>query len=135
MWYSLEVKEAAVLRVTVVSTDPVRFQPVVNVVSPSQEEVGCGLANDVRQGATANATAYVTPAADGTPQTYLIRVAEVANNSPSGGLPSLTVRFAAQDVTPPHIRVSQSDSRRPRRVCRRPTTRSARPRRRTTPRR
>ena len=112
MWYSLQVKEAAVLRVTVVSTDPVRFQPVVNVISPAQEEVGCGLANDVRQGATANATAYVTPAADGKPQTYLIRVAEVANNSPSGGLPSLTVRFAAQDVTPPHIRVSQSGKRR-----------------------
>ena len=85
-----------------------RFQPVVNVLSPSHEEVGCGLANDVKQGATANATAYVTPAADGKAQTYLIRVAEVANNSPSGGLPSLTVRFAAQDVTPPHIRVSQS---------------------------
>ncbi len=110
MWYSLQVKEAAVLRVTVVSTDPVRFQPVVNVISPAQEEVGCGLANDVKQGATANATAYVTPAVNGTPQTYLIRVAEVANNSPSGGLPSLTVRFAAQDVTPPHIRVSQSDT-------------------------
>jgi hypothetical protein len=110
MWYSLEVKEASVLRVTVVSTDPVRFQPVVNVLSPSREEVGCGLANDVRQGATANATAYVTPAADGKPQTYLIRVAEVTNNSPSGGLPTLTVRFAAQDVTPPHIRVRASDS-------------------------
>ncbi|MDX6563112.1 MAG: hypothetical protein QOD65_2926 [Gaiellales bacterium] len=109
-WYSLSVPEAAVLRVTVVSTDPVRYQPVVNVLSPSREEVGCGLANDVRQGATANATAYVTPAADGKPQTYLIRVAEVANNSPSGGLPTLTVRFAAQDVTAPHIRVQQSDT-------------------------
>ena len=62
MWYSLDVPEAAVLRVTVVSTDPVRYQPVVNVLDPSREEVGCGLANDVRQGATANATAYVTPA-------------------------------------------------------------------------
>ena len=112
MWYSLQVKEAAVLRVTVVSTDPVRFQPVVNVLSPAQEEVGCGLANDVKQGATANATAYVTPGVDGTPQTYLIRVAEVANNSPSGGLPSLTVRFAAHDVTPPHIRVCTPTRRR-----------------------
>jgi hypothetical protein len=108
MWYSLEVKEASVLRVTVVSTDPVRFQPVVNVISPLNEEVGCGLANDVRQGATANATAYVTPTPDGKPQTYLIRVAEVANNSPSGGLPSLTVRFAAQDVTAPHVHVAES---------------------------
>ena len=106
MWYSISVAEASVLRVTVVSTDPVRFQPVVNVLDPARDEVGCGLANDVRQGATANATAYVTPNADGTAATYLVRVAEVANNSPSGGLPTLTVRFAARDVTPPHIRVS-----------------------------
>jgi hypothetical protein len=106
MWYSISVPEAAVLRVTVVSTDPVRYQPVVNVLDPSREEVGCGLANDVRQGATANATAYVIPNADGTPATYLVRVAEVANNSPSGGLPTLTVRVAARDVTAPHIRVS-----------------------------
>ena len=28
------------------------------------------------------------------------------NNSPSGGLPTLTVRFAARDVTAPHIRVT-----------------------------
>lgn len=107
IWYSISVPEAAVLRVTVVSTDPVRFQPVVNVLDPSREEVGCGLANDVKQGATANATAYVTPnPTDGTPATYLVRVAEVANNSPVGGLPTLTVRFAARDVTAPHIRVS-----------------------------
>jgi PKD domain len=105
MWYSLSVPEASVLRVTVVSTDPVRYQPVVSILDPSNTEVGCGLANDVRLGATANATAYVTPIDEKTPATYLIRVAEVVNNSPSGGLPALTVRFAAQDVTPPHIRV------------------------------
>ncbi|MDX6542073.1 MAG: hypothetical protein QOI71_3683 [Gaiellales bacterium] len=105
MWYSLSVPEAAVLRVTVVSTDPVRYQPVVSILDASNTEVGCGLANDVRLGATANATAYVTPIDENTPATYLVRVAEVTNNSPSGGLPALTVRFAAQDVTPPHIRV------------------------------
>ena len=44
--------------------------------------------------------------ADGTPATYLVRVAEVVNNTASGGLPTLTVRFAAQDVTPPHIHVA-----------------------------
>jgi hypothetical protein len=106
IWYSLVVPEAAVLRVTVASSDPVRFQPLVNVLDWNNEEVGCGLANDVRQAATANATAYVTPMADGTPGRYLIRVAEVANNSPSGGLPVLTVGFNARDVTPPHIRVT-----------------------------
>jgi hypothetical protein len=108
-WYQMAVPEAAVLRVTVLSTDPVRYQPVVSVLDPSNNEVGCGLANDTRLGATANATAYVTPNADGSPATYLIRVAEVLNNSPLGGLPMLTVSFAAQDVTPPHIRV-QGDS-------------------------
>jgi hypothetical protein len=105
MWYSLVVPEAAVLRVTVISSDSVRYQPVVNVLDPNRDEVGCGLANDVRQGATANATAYVTPLAGGAPATYLVRVAEVANNSASAGLPTLTVRFAARDVTAPHIRV------------------------------
>jgi hypothetical protein len=105
MWYSLVVTEAAVLRVTVISSDSVRYQPVVNVLDPNREEVGCGLANDVRQGATANATAYVTPLDGGAPATYLVRVAEVANNSASAGLPTLTVRFAARDVTAPHIRV------------------------------
>ncbi len=100
--------EAAVLRVTVISTDPVRYQPVVSVLDPALQEVGCGLANDVRQGATANATAYVTPAEGGDPAIYLVRVAEVANNSPSGGLPTLTVRFAARDVTAPHIKVTSN---------------------------
>ena len=109
IWYQMSVPEAAVLRVTVLSTDPARFQPVVSVIDPSNTEVGCGLANDQRVGATANATAYVAPNADGSAATYLIRVAEVANNSQSGGLPMLTVSFAAQDVTPPHIRV-QGDS-------------------------
>jgi hypothetical protein len=115
MWYRLAVPEAAVLRVTVVSTDSVRFQPVVSVLDPSFNEVACGLANDAKQGSTANATAYVTPALDGTPATYLVRVAEVVNNSPVSGLPMLTVRFAARDVTPPRILVDfPSDKVQPR---------------------
>jgi hypothetical protein len=105
MWYALSVREAAVLRVSVISTDNARFQPVVTVLDPLNDEVGCGIANVAKTGATANATAYVTPAADGTAATYRIRVAQVLNNSPSGGLPVLTVRFAARDVTAPHIRV------------------------------
>ena len=105
MWYSVSVPEAAVLRVTVVSTDNARYQPVVTVLDPNHDEVGCGIANTAKTGATANATAYVTPGADNAPATYLVRVAEVTNNSPSGGLPTLTVRFAARDVTAPHIRV------------------------------
>jgi hypothetical protein len=105
MWYYLMVPEAAVLRVTVVSTNAARYQPVVNVLDPANDEVGCGLANDLTQGSTANATAYVTPSADGTAARYLVRVAEVVNNTASGGQPTLTIRFAARDVTPPHVKV------------------------------
>jgi hypothetical protein len=49
------------------------------------------------------ATAYVTPGTDGAASTYLVRVAQVTLQSPSLGLPTLLVRFAARDVTPPHI--------------------------------
>ena len=105
MWYSLEVKEAAVLRVAVTATDN-RYEPVVTVLDPSRDEVGCGRANASKPGSAANATAYVTPMADGTPATYLVRVAEFADNSASSGLPTVLVRFAARDVTAPHIRVS-----------------------------
>ena len=104
-WYTVSVPEAAVLRVSVVSTDPVRYQPVVNILDPNHDEVACGLANDVKTGSKANATAYVTPNTDGTPATYQVRVAQVANSSPSFGLPTLTVSFAGRDVTPPHILV------------------------------
>jgi hypothetical protein len=107
MWYTVEVREAAVLRVTVFSTDNARYQPIVTVLDPLNDEVGCGIANVAKTGATAQATAYVTPTpSDGSPATYRIRVAQVLNNSPSGGLPIVTVRFAARDVTAPHIRVS-----------------------------
>ena len=54
----------------------------------------------------------MTPLPEG-PQTYLVRVAQVINNSPSGGLPTLTVRFAARDVTAPHIRVESAGTVQP----------------------
>ena len=105
MWYSIVVPEAAVLRVAVTATDN-RYEPVVTVRDPSNDEVGCGRANASKPGSAANATAYVTPKADGSPATYLVRVAEFADNSASAGLPTLLVRFAARDVTAPHIRVN-----------------------------
>jgi hypothetical protein len=105
MWYSVPVPEAAVLRVSVVSTDPVRYQPFVSILDPSNDEVSCGLANDVKVGSKATATAYVTPNLDGTPATYRVRIANVNANTPLGGLPTLTVSFSGRDVTPPHIRV------------------------------
>jgi hypothetical protein len=108
MWYALSVPEAAVLRVTVVSTDTSRYQPVVTVLDGERNEIACGVAALGKPGATATATAYVTPApGSGTPGIYLVRVAQVLNNSPSGGLPTLTVRFAGRDVTPPRIDVLQ----------------------------
>jgi hypothetical protein len=102
MWYKVVVPEAGVLRVTVISTDTARYQPVVTVIDPSNDEVACGVLAVGKAGATATATAYVTPGADGA-ATYLVRVAQVTLQSPSAGLPMLTVRFAGRDVTPPHI--------------------------------
>jgi hypothetical protein len=103
-WYSVSVPEAAVLKVTVISTDTTRYQPVVTVLAPGgQDEVACGVLAVGKAGAQANATAYVTPGADGAPATYLVRVAQVTLQSPNAGLPMLTVRFAGRDVTPPHI--------------------------------
>ena len=104
-WYTVSVPEAAVLRVSVVSTEVARYQPVVTILDPQHDEVACGLANDLKAGSKANATAYVTPLPDGTPATYQVRVAQVATNSPNFGLPTLTVSFAGRDVTPPHIQV------------------------------
>ncbi len=37
IWYSLSVPEASVLRVTVVSTDPVRYQPVVSILDAFEQ--------------------------------------------------------------------------------------------------
>jgi hypothetical protein len=106
MWYRVTVPEAAVLKVTVISTDTTRYQPVVTVLDPSNNEVACGVLAVGKAGATANATAYVTPNTDGTPTTYLVRIAQVTLQSPSAGLPVVTVRFAGRDVTPPHIVVN-----------------------------
>jgi hypothetical protein len=114
MWYSVSVPEASVLRVTVISTDTSRYQPVVTVLDPNNDEVACGVAALGKPGATANATAYVTPSSlDQSPSTYLVRVAQVLNNSASGGLPTLTVRFAGRDVTPPHIVVTSQSTVQP----------------------
>jgi hypothetical protein len=114
MWYSVSVPEAAVLRVTVTSTDTTRYQPVVTVLDPGrQDELSCGVLAVGKAGATATATAYVTPGIDGKPALYLVRVAQVTLQSPSGGLPTLTVRFAGRDVTPPHIIVNSEGTAEP----------------------
>jgi hypothetical protein len=115
MWYAVSVPEAAVLRVTVISTDTTRYQPVVTVLDPGrQDELACGVLAVGKAGATATATAYVTPSPDGSAAVYLVRVAQVTLQSPSAGLPTLTVRFAGRDVTPPHIIVSAPGTAQPR---------------------
>ena len=115
MWYRVSVPEAAVLRVSVISTDTARYQPVVTMLAPGgQDEVACGVLAVGKAGATATATAYVTPnALDGSAADYLVRVAQVTLQSPSGGLPTLTVRFAGRDVTPPHIVVNSPGTAEP----------------------
>ena len=58
MWYAVTVPEAAVLRVTVISTDTARYQPVVTVLDPGrQDELACGVLAVGKAGATATATA------------------------------------------------------------------------------
>jgi hypothetical protein len=104
MWYAVKVPEASVLKVTVISTDTTRYQPVVTILAPGlTDEAACGVLAVGKAGATANATAYVTPNPDGSEATYIVRIAQVTLQSPVGGLPMLTVRFAGRDVTPPHI--------------------------------
>ena len=73
------------------------------MLDPNNDEVACGVLAVGKAGAQANATAYVTPGADGASATYAVRVAQVTLQSPNAGLPMLTVRFAGRDVTPPHI--------------------------------
>ena len=118
IWYYVDVPEAAVLRVTVISTDTARYQPEVTILDSNSNELACGVAAIGKPGATANATAYVTPAIDAaggtSPQRYLVRVAQVSNSSPSAGLPVITVRFAGRDVTAPHIYVASPDRVQPR---------------------
>ena len=50
MWYSLAIPEAAVLRVTVLSTDTARYQPVVTILDAQRNEVACGLAAQASRG-------------------------------------------------------------------------------------
>ncbi len=106
LWYRVTVRERSVLRIQATSTDPVRYQPIVQIISlPDRTEVGCGLGNDSRTGSIANATAVVSSNGD-QPADYLVRIAQVGNNAPVGGLPTVTVDFSGQDLTQPSIVVA-----------------------------
>ena len=106
LWYRVTVRERSVLRIQATSTDPVRYQPIVQIISlPDRAEVGCGLGNDSRTGSIANATAIVWPNGD-QPADYLVRIAQVGNNAPVGGLPTVTVNFSGEDLTQPQIVVA-----------------------------
>ena len=62
MWYSVVVKEASVLTVTLSSGDVQRYQPVVSIIGPispgvTAQELACGLGGqqpDDRSAATAS---------------------------------------------------------------------------------
>ena len=106
LWYRVTVRERSVLRIQATSTDPVRYQPIVQIIAlPDRSEVGCGLGNDSRTGSIANATAVVSSNGD-QPADYLVRIAQVGNNAPVGGLPTVTVDFSGQDLTQPSIVVA-----------------------------
>ena len=104
VWYAVPVNETSELSVHVTSSDPTRFQPLVQLVDAGRAELACGLANDVRLGGVASATALITPPATG-PATVFVRIGEVANNAPSAGLPTLKLEFIGHDVTGPRISV------------------------------
>ncbi len=127
MWYRVSVPEAAVLRVSVISTDTARYQPVVTILAPGgQDEVACGVLAVGKAGATATATAYVTPnAVDGTAADYLVRVAQVTLQSPIGRAADAdrALRRARRDATA-HPRELPADRRAEH--ARRPTTRMTR---------
>ena len=102
MWYSVEVPEAAVLRVDGRLDRHLRYQPVVTVLDPLHDEVGCGLANVSKPGAAANATAYVTPERRRHGRRRISCASpKFADNSPLGRAADAAVRFAARDVTAP----------------------------------
>jgi hypothetical protein len=102
MWYTVEVKEASVLTVTLTSTDVLRYQPVVSITG-ANGEVACGLGgSDKQTDPTASASSFVIAG------TYYVRIGSVQDDesgNPSEG-PMLRLTEMLRDVTPPEIRVS-----------------------------
>jgi hypothetical protein len=102
MWYSVEVREAGVLTVTLTSTDVTRYQPVVSITG-SHGETACGLGGSDRQtDPTASASSFVSP------DTYFVRIGSVGPGGTGSEGPTLRLTETIQDVTPPEVRVSVS---------------------------
>jgi hypothetical protein len=101
LWYSVDVPESAVLRITVHSDIIERFQPVVSIYGPGGDEVACGLAGpNSRTNPDAEATTYAGKGK------YIIRVAQAVRNLPDAqGQPGVTIKVFARDVNPPDITI------------------------------
>src|SRR3954467_9995827 len=77
-WWSIPVNEAGTLKVTVNSAHATTFLPVVTLSDAAGNEIACSTTSgDVKANPPpVNLDAYVFPIAEGTPQTYRVRVAE-----------------------------------------------------------
>jgi len=107
MWYSVTVKEASVLTVTLSSGDVQRYQPVVSIIGPTGTsatpiELACGLGgSNAAIDPAATASAYVATG------TYLVRIASVMlGNGSLADSPMLTLTSVLRDVTAPAIMVA-----------------------------
>ena len=102
MWYSVSVKEASVLTVTLSSGDVQRYQPVVSIIGPispsvTPQELACGLGgSNAAVDPAATASAYVAAG------NYLVRIASVMlGNGSLTDSPTLTLKAVLRDVTAP----------------------------------
>jgi hypothetical protein len=107
LWWYVTVSEPSTLKVTVSSTNVASFAPVVTLYNAKGDEQACATTHDsLRVSPTpVSVNAYVFPNDDGTPQRYLIRVAQaffqLANNRSGYDL-----LVTGKDLTPPHVVVS-----------------------------
>jgi hypothetical protein len=108
MWYTVQVPESTVLKVTLTSPDSDFFQPLVTIVDPvSYGQLACALGfggGGPHASVTVSAASLIPKAGN-----YLIRIAS-ANAGPSDDADAPTLQLSAllRDVTPPHLEVAVS---------------------------
>jgi hypothetical protein len=106
-WWSVTVSEPSTLKVTVKSTNVASFAPVVTLYDALSREQACATTDSTLRVSPApvSINAYVFPNDDGTPQTYLIRVAQAvfAQATNRAGYDLLV---KGKDLTPPRVVVS-----------------------------
>jgi hypothetical protein len=99
MWYSIAVPEASVLTVSLTSTAPGEYQPIVTIYTTASVELACGQGgSDSRTSkSVASASSFVAAA------TYYVRIA--AGQLTDSDAPVITLAAQLRDVTAPAIMV------------------------------